>query len=294
MPKHRSFVSELGNHIAIADRPDHQRMRRLLSHAFTPKALKGQEPLIKTYVDLLIQRLRETNEGPTNIVSWYNFTTFDLVGDLAFGESFNCLEDSKYHSWVSMLFEGIKMAVYASSVTDVLGPASLKILPMLLPTKMLKSMKTKNALVREKVARRLSSDKERPDFTSYILRHNGEDGMTRQEIEANSDVLIIAGSETSATTLSGATYFLLQNPAVMKKLLEEVRSSFKSEEEITFSSVSQLPYILAVLNEAIRMYPPAPGNLLRVVPKPGDTIGGKWVPGGVRLPFKDTQVNSFC
>lgn len=53
---------------------------------------------------------------------------------------------------------------------------------------------------------------------------------------------IIAGSETTATILSGATFLLLKNPACLEKLKQEVRSTFKSEDEITFTSVDRLPY----------------------------------------------------
>ena len=38
------------------------------------------------------------------MVQWLNFTTFDIIGDLSLGESFHCLEESHYHSWLSILF----------------------------------------------------------------------------------------------------------------------------------------------------------------------------------------------
>ena len=79
-------------------------MRRLLSHAFSEAALQEQEPLITSYFDLLIHKLHEQIAGPADgvvdIVRWYNFTTFDLIGDLCFGESFHALENGEYHYWV--------------------------------------------------------------------------------------------------------------------------------------------------------------------------------------------------
>ena len=105
--------------------------------------------------------------------------------------------------------------------------------------------------------------------------------MTVPEIHANAYVVIIGGSETTATLLSGATYYLLRNPEVMDKLKTEIRSSFKSEKDITFAAVSQLPYLLAVLNETLRIYPPVAAKLPRVVPPEGAIVDGRFVPGGM-------------
>lgn len=103
-------------------------------------------------------------------------------------------------------------------------------------------------------------------------------GLTLEKLRANSAILIIGGSETTATLLSGVTYLLLTNPEALKKATAEVREAFKSEDEIDFASVSTLPYLLACLDEALRMYPPVPTGLPRVVPKGGATIAGSYVP----------------
>lgn len=58
----------------------------------------------------------------------------------------------------------------------------------------------------------------------------------------NAMVLIVAGSDTSATLLSGLIYLLLKNPECLQKITHEIRSAFKAEDEITFSSVQNLPY----------------------------------------------------
>lgn len=57
---------------------------------------------------------------------------------------------------------------------------------------------------------------------------------------------IIAGSETTATLLSGTLYLLLSNPATLQKLKDEIRSTFKTEKEIGFASVEHLPYRMSL------------------------------------------------
>lgn len=66
------------------------------------------------YVNLLLKQLHQesSNSGSgvekkaLNIEAWYNYATFDLVGDLVFGQSFGCLEGSDYHPWG--MYEGGK------------------------------------------------------------------------------------------------------------------------------------------------------------------------------------------
>lgn len=116
--------------------------------------------------------------------------------------------------------------------------------------------------------------------------------MTFPKLKANSSILIIGGSETTATLLSGVTYFLLTNPIAMKKLTDEVRSAFKDESEIDFVSSSNLPYLLACLEEALRMYPPVPIGLPRVVPAGGATICDEFIPEGVSSSSRRLQALS--
>lgn len=99
----------------------------------------------------------------------------------------------------------------------------------------------------------------------------------------HASLLIIAGSETTATLLSGVTYLLTTKPEALRRLTEEVRSTFQTEEEIDFTSVSSLQYMLACLDEALRIYPPAPLGLPRQTPKGGATIAGHFVPEDVSI-----------
>jgi cytochrome P450 len=64
---------------------------------------------------------------------------------------------------------------------------------------------------------------------------NTPEGMHIEEIKQTWNVFAIAGSETTATLLSGVTYLSLKNPPVYQKLVNEIRQTFSMEEKITFS-----------------------------------------------------------
>ncbi|KAJ8120697.1 hypothetical protein O1611_g10299 [Lasiodiplodia mahajangana] len=102
----------------------------------------------------------------------------------------------------------------------------------------------------------------------------------------NASMLVIAGSETTATLMTGALYLITRHPEVQRKLEHEIRSSFKSEDEILLNTVNELPYMLAVLNESLRRYPPLASGMLRDVPKGGATVDGDPLP-------EDTVVSVF-
>jgi cytochrome P450 len=128
--------------------------------------------------------------------------------------------------------------------------------------------------------------------------------MSLVELEKTSETLVIAGSDTTATLLTGATYILCKNPSKLARLTCEVRSAFTTESEITISSVNNLPYVLAVLDEALRLFPPVPGTAYRLTNPGGAVVMDKFVPGGILVGvsqwasarsernFKDAQ--EFC
>ena len=131
-----------------------------------------------------------------------------------------------------------------------------------------------------KVRARQERKSERADFLAGFLQPDAD--ASDEEMIATARLLIIAGSETTATLLSSITFLLLKNPRVLEKLTHEVRSSFKSESEINLVGANQLRYMLACLDEAMRMYPPVPSTFPRNVPSGGDMVGDRWIPGGVR------------
>ena len=150
-----------------ADDATHSRMRRLLSHAFSESALHEQEHLMTSYFDLLIQKLQARIDGPTDgvvdIVRWYNFTTFDLIGDLCFGESFHALENGEYHFWISNIFQGIKLGsrlqILRAYLTSHVAPVLLKLFPSLL-----KARRRIVQFTEERTRARLQRQTDRRDF----------------------------------------------------------------------------------------------------------------------------------
>lgn len=91
--KHQKFYRAVDNaptDIVSAGREEHALLRRPMAHGFSDRSMRDQQPIIKKYIDLFIQRLHENcgkGAKAVDLAAWYNYTTFDVIGDLAFGEA---------------------------------------------------------------------------------------------------------------------------------------------------------------------------------------------------------------
>jgi hypothetical protein len=201
-----------------------------------------------------------------------------LVSELVFGESFHCLETVNYHPWVAYILKAVKFhAVTIALSYSGLGAAVQMLHRLGGYLALSKIQEYTNSMLKS----RLEIGKGRNDLFEGLARKQEEWGLSFAKLSRNATVLLLAGSETTATTLSGATYFLLSNPDILNRLKQEIRSTFSCPEEITIASVSKCSYLLAVLNETLRCYPPLTAGMVRVVPAGGAEIAGQYIPQGV-------------
>ncbi|PCD21244.1 hypothetical protein FGRA07_11740 [Fusarium graminearum] len=229
--------------VFVKDPEDHRNQRKHLLHAFSLKALRDTESTVRRYVDQFIHRLGQ-NGGPktlgvdTSIV--YNWLTFDII------------------------------------VINRLSIPSC-VLPFLMPKTLKQNLDLHNKMTEEMVEHRikLGTLHNREDFFAYTIRQGGFD---RVHLREQAKILMLAGSETTATFLTGVTYLLLTHPDALARLQTEIRESFSCSQDITGKSTAGLIYLNAVIEEGLRLFPPAPFGLPRVCP--GTTINGLFVPKG--------------
>lgn len=267
----------------VSNDADHTRMRKLISHAFSDKALRDQEPLMQSYTDSFVQRMGERAKSgeSINIRQWYYWLLFDVFGDLCFGESFGCLREQKSHPWIDIISEATQAFAYIGLSRRV--PGLERLLMSVIPKKKTEQAAWHTKFSSDMADKRLAMVTDRPDFMSFILRYNDEKGLSVPELRSNSNSLVAGGSDTTGTFLSGTTWFLLKNPTTYKKLVDEIRSSFNSEEDITIANLSHLKYLNAVIQEGLRVYPPVPSSMPRSIPDGGAMVCGRWLPGGTSV-----------
>ena len=284
------------------DKHEHAMRRRFLQPAFSERALKEAESLISISARKLCQGLTSgLEEGewsePKNFNDWATFFGFDFVSDLGYGKSFGML-DSIENRWIPGVLKSASIFLYyvgylpfidfirplmGTWVQDYVGGQAAA-----------DSLKYTN-LANGRLAERTELEKQRKmnekdtgrkDTFHYLL--NSKDSVTgktftTEQLQADSALIIAAGSDGVAVTLAACMFYLLNNPRTMERLTEEIRESFSSVEEIGNPKLGSLPYLHACLPETLRMNPPKPSSLPREVLKGGLLVDGHLIPEGVNV-----------
>lgn len=286
--KDPDFMGELPNgvvHIGTADNLTHSRMRKAFSHAFSDRALREQEHIIRRYADRMVSMIKGSiatgsKSVKHNMVEVYNFTAFDMMSEMTFGESLHLLEGGKYLPWVTAIFQGLKFMTVRGVMKklSMIGRLSEQLVSKSLRRQFEAHFNFSTELVNQRLA---WTDNTNPDIWHFVLQQKEEVRLSIPEMHSNASGLMVGGAETVATTLGGLTYFLLREPVVLKRLVAEIRGTFKTDEEITLLNVARLEYLGACISESMRLYPSAAVGLPRIVPPEGGTVCNDIIPGKV-------------
>ncbi|KAF2008152.1 cytochrome P450 [Amniculicola lignicola CBS 123094] len=274
------------------DEDAHARLRRAFAHSFSDKSLRDQAPTVEGYVDAFIKQINPGAKKTSRIelVTWLNYVSFDISGDLSFGESFDCIKNAQAHPWVEISKDFGKGLALVASINQY--PPLDKYLGYILPKNIVQRRLDHRAMSAAKARKRLEMDTDRPDFVTPTKKYNDQkDALSLAEWELNMSTLVFAGSETTWSALSGIMRELLQNRGVLHRLTREIRSAFGEEDEITIASAGKLAYLNAVIGEGLRLAPPVVIGLPRVVPEMGATVCGQWVPGGTYVAVHQFAAN---
>ncbi|KAH4038176.1 cytochrome P450 monooxygenase sthF [Parastagonospora nodorum] len=280
-PKPVWYCSPDAHDMVGASLGDHGRMRRVMAPGFTYSAMCKQEPLIKGHVDMFLSKLCSLcgdGRAEVNILDWLTYCTFDLIGDLSFGEPFGCMENNMLHPWLQLVFANIYITHIILLCQRI--PFFYLFLPIKTTYQLWRDFRRHVVLLREVVERRLSLSTPRDDFLDVMTtKQTSTLYMTKEEIFKNAILLTGGGAETTSSSLSGMMYMLTMRPDVKEKILEELRDTFPSEDDINMRSVAQLTYTGAFIEESMRYYPPGPNTMWRITPPAGNTILGDYIPG---------------
>ena len=215
-----------------------------------------------------------------DVLKWFNYTTFDIIGVLVWGSSFNCLDAVRYHPWIQVIAQ-FKTALIVGA-TKYYSPLDT-ILTMITPKSAMADLMQIWKTTEEKIAQRIELGPSHQDMISYMLPTNKSSSpkdvrMSLPEVEINSMLIVVAGSESVTTVLTGIVNYLLRDITKLQALVHEVRSAFQSNEDIT--GLSRLAYLSAVLHEGLRLCPSIPDGMRREVPEGSAVIAGHYLPQG--------------
>ncbi|KAM4061360.1 cytochrome p450 [Hirsutella rhossiliensis] len=148
--EHFGKASPVGH---IRDKEQHAIARKRLAPGFSTSALRSQENVIHSLVDLFIDQLRgrsEKDDGGILMGEAFTWLTFDIIGELAFGDSFNAVQDWKSSFWVSLLLDPKWLFVFLVDGLRARSPVVSLLLPFMLPRNAGKMFAQHTALTKQK------------------------------------------------------------------------------------------------------------------------------------------------
>lgn len=275
------------------DQAIHARKRRVLSNAFSDAAMKAMEKYTLAHIRQFCENLAGTQPldetrnsngyGPAiNVSDQTSYLAFDAMGDLCFGKAFGMLErpDNRFAidlvsqaSWRHLIC-GTYLPIHEYHLDKALFPK--------IAANRARYMQYSRAQTAERT--KLGLDVDRKDFFYYLLNAKDPEtgaGFSNAELWGESNLLIIAGSDTTATALAAAIFYLVHNPQKLAILATKVRTAFDTVEEIHIGpTLSSVTYLRACIDEAMRLSPSVPGLLPREVLAGGMEIDGHEIPAG--------------
>ncbi|KAK9424328.1 putative Cytochrome P450 monooxygenase [Seiridium unicorne] len=138
--------------------------------AFSPQSLAAQESIIQRCTDAFVTKIgpfSQEDESDVNMVEWLEMNAFDLLGEMAFGESFGCIAEEKHHFWIDLILKRLREIVLADNLCRVRLLAILG--KWVLPPLTTKVRAKHQKYSREKPQRRLDSKPSRQVFFTNIV-----------------------------------------------------------------------------------------------------------------------------
>ncbi|KAK0348013.1 hypothetical protein LTR59_000496 [Friedmanniomyces endolithicus] len=288
--------------LLATDKAQHARKRRVMSQASSAEAMRGMEVYVVGLVQDLVDKIDEVikvsdaeRDGCSSTVpmaSYLNWLVFDIMGDLVFGKSFGTLGDKPENR------EGIRLLGRAAKRNYVVGAMPLlaqrgleKWLPFLgsLYLDRCKYLAFGKAQVLARTKENGFGESGRRDIFSYLLYAKDPEtgtGFPMPELWMEGNTLIVAGSDTSSTTMSAVLFYLLHNPKALRRLEKEVRSAFEKSDDIRMGlQIQCCTWLRACIDESMRMSPAVAGLLPREVMEGGFSIAAMDLqfPAGVEI-----------
>lgn len=308
----------------VLDRSEHSRKRKVLSSAYALKNLETWEHKVSDKIARLVRHFDAACTPPppplprgasadgnwtpdpadltVDFRAWTNFFSLDAIVDIGLSEKLGFL-DQGHDMCTAERKDG---STYRASLREALYPNARKqslllwnydwypvlnrwanIFPYF--NRMQRSGETWEDIVwHHSMQRRRRHERgERPaDFFGALMEDKAGNSLDLEwgEVCAEMNIMMNAGSVTTAIAITNVMYQLLKNPEALNKLRQEVDAVFEEDEVVaSYDKVKHLPYLRACLDESLRIYPPISHGLPRETPPEGTSILGDWVPGNTSV-----------
>jgi cytochrome P450 len=228
------------------------------------------------------------NGGSVDIWKWWRFITTDVIAEMSFSHSFNMIESGQDTEYIQAL-----QNAGTNVILRVIFPFAE--LMRYLPWKKIQDIINAKNILKEKgeqaVAQMRQTEAPGESLFSNMLEQaeSNEKGLiTFEDMNAEAALFLVAGAETTASTLTYLVWVVQKKPDLQQRLEQEVGALGPDFED---SDLERLPILNNVINETLRLYNPAAPSTPRKAPPEGVVVGGYAIPGNTTV---STHMWSIC
>ncbi|PBK89443.1 cytochrome P450 [Armillaria gallica] len=246
--------------LIVAEKEDHHRQRKILNPAFSFTNLRNSQVVFQRCSDKVVNAMRRcTTTEPIDVVHWMSKVSLDIIGLSDFRYDFGSLdgrdtelEKAMKHMFTASQSNPSAVELMAVALIRMLPASVLKILKLFPTTREIRQLSSVGEIAR-KIAREILAahgvqDETDKDIVDILTRARLTGQMRDDEIELQFITFLIAGHETTATTLSWLLYELAAHPEHQSIIREEVKHSYHD-------NYDSLPFLNAAIKESLRLHP---------------------------------------
>ncbi|KAK3294499.1 cytochrome P450 [Chaetomium fimeti] len=277
---------------STTDQAEHARMKRPVAKYFSLGHVLALEPHMDTVITDLMKNLDDRFVNPKktcDLGEWVGFYAWDLISSATFSRRFGYMDAG--HDFDQTISIADKALDYFSAVGQIpwvdylldknpvmrIGPPNLSNITRISLESLIARMQGKDT----------NFNPSMPDYLQHFLDSKVahpelvDDGIIMGYLLVN----MLAGADTTAITIRAVFYFCLRHPDTYRRLVAEVRAAgFDRDRPAPYAAARQLPYLEAVVREAMRLHPAVSMPLERYVPAEGLTLpDGRYVPAGAAV-----------
>jgi cytochrome P450 len=274
----RSFAPVIGDtSLFLAEGADWRWQRRAVAPIFRHETLLSFVPIFATMAQRQVERWRAVQRtGPIDAAAAMTHTTFEIIVEAMLGGSAS-LDAERYSHALTDNFDTIPWhIIYVMfSIPDWIPYPHRR-----------RAMRSRDFLhqdIRRIVESRRSAQTSQPDLLNLLLAardHETGRSMSDDEIVTNLLTFITAGHETTAVALTWTLWLLAKDQATQQRVFEEARA-VAGNQTIDATHVEGLSFCRQVIQEAMRLFPPAPG--IARISKDAMELGGIKIPARTRI-----------
>ncbi|KAF5329959.1 hypothetical protein D9611_010489 [Ephemerocybe angulata] len=268
---------------------------------FSKRSILQFEHIIQETIDRFVVSLSKKFEAHEVVNIYHGFlsVTMEVVTAYCYGESYHAIEDPNYSLPIVLALKSTNFLVFVMQHFRFLEPLLLGMpawIENMLPdaTTAFKQLMTKldeqiSGIMNDPA--KVQASEHRTIFHHMLNPKEGGKQLDHRELRDEGTLLLAAGTDTTANTCNLATFYILSNAEIQKKLKEELKEAWpNADEHISLEKLEKLPYLTAIINESLRLSHGIVSPLPRIVTEATE-IAGHMVPENTVVSMSQTFVH---